>query len=573
MPQLDPTHPKPPLLVLTPSSQNTARGGHRLLQRSPRSRRKLVAGAAVAAVVSVVMLVTVFAVCLARLQRPLSQAAKRRRLSHTEDDSNELSSILDQCVDLQDEHGFHLPAYELIEEREATQKLVAMLHASASAFEGSRALVSPQSLELEGPLARYGPPQRPYITPQQLPHTEVWGGLSGAAIGPVGGPTAVKEGSFAGEEDAEGDLVSASHAHSSAPYDIAEALTAAMRATIDDDDDAAAAHGGDASAPQLVGWTSATPDNASAAALSPDAWLADLPTLEVPPVVQQSTKATESSLAAADDKRAGPVRRRRRRRVKQVDEIQQLEAAFAAAPGVVAPATSVQIKRSGGSDNQGCMEDQDLALHPFVRLPAVNPEELSRCFRPEYALTVKLNLLSPMDSFLEMRKLFAKPSLTVKEVERLLFEAENLANYAKDKLAFRINRRKPSYIFRRLSSLFMVFDYLMCAIETLGDKMLASSWWNEFTSKFETEFTLTDDWHMAQTRRASRLVNRISAALSIYKQGHRPPFEEVIALKRIVLTEHCTGSQLMHPLWKLWLQDDEEFLRSQGCLNKRPCDH
>ncbi|CDJ51475.1 hypothetical protein EBH_0000770 [Eimeria brunetti] len=518
------------------------------------------------------MLVSVFAVCLARLQRPLSQAAKRRRLSHTEDDSNELSSILDQCVDLQDEHGFQLPAYELIEEREATERLVAMLHASAAAFEGSRALVSAQSLELEGPLARYGPPQRPYITPQQLPHTEVWGGLSGAAIGPVGGPTAVKEGSFAGEEDAEGDLVSASHAHSPASYDIAKAFSAAMRATIGDDDDAAAAHGGDASAPQLVGWILSTPDNASAAALSPDAWLAYLPTVEFPLVVQQRTKATESALVAADEEGAGSLGGRRRNPRKQIDGKQQLEAISGLASGVPASATSAQRKRSSEGNNQGCMENQDLVLHPFVRLPAVNPQDVRRYFRPVYALTLKLNIVSPMRSFMEMRKLFAKPSLTAEEVDTLMLEAENLANYAKDKLVGPTTSGKPSYIFRKLSPLFMVFDCLMCTIETLGDKMLASSWWDEFASKFETEFSIPFDGKFEQTRTLSRLVNRISEALSIYKQGRRPPLTEIIELKRGILTQKCKGSQLQHPLWKFWLKDDDEFLRSLGRSRKRPYD-
>ncbi|CDJ51476.1 hypothetical protein EBH_0000780 [Eimeria brunetti] len=710
---------QPPLLASIPPSRNAANGGRRLLQRSPRSSRNLFAGAAVAAAVSLVMLVAVFAACQSRFQRPLSHAAKRRRLSYTEDDGDELSSILEQCLDFQEEHGFQLPVSERVDEREAKQRLVAMLHASAAAFEQRRVNVPPQSqqregrlalrgapqsmhitapqpprtavwrgpagaatapvrrptaegvvssyskgdpyadtafasqqtrahassqsLHLEGPLALYGAPQRMYMPIPQISRTAIWGGPNGAAVAPAagrtpegvasfspgehpygtvafvpqrrrahvaservqyegrfarsgaphrmytptpqlprmavwGGPsgaavaaarTAGGGGSFAAEENADRDATSVPHAHSSAPYDTAEAFSAAMLATIGDGVDAAAEDNDDASTTQLVGLTSVSPDNASAAALSADAWLAYLPTVEFPSVAQQWTKATETSLAAADEKGAASLGHMPPRPPEQMDGKQQLEAISGPASGVPASASSVQIKRSSEGNDQGSMEDQGLALHPFVRLPAVDPQDVRRYFRTAYALTLKLNIVSPMHSFMQMRKLFAKPSLTAEEVETLMFEAENLANYAKDKLRSPFSIRKPSYTFRKLSSLFMVFDYLMCTIETLGDKMLASSWWDEFASKFETEvtFVVPSERVSQQTRKLSNLVNRISEALSIYKQGRRPPLADVIELKRGILMHQYKGSQLRHPLWMLWLKDDDEFLRSRGRLS------
>ncbi|CDJ51474.1 hypothetical protein EBH_0000760 [Eimeria brunetti] len=867
-----------PLLVLTSPSRNTANGGRRLLQRSPRSSRNLFTGAAaVAAVVSLVVLVAVFAVCQARQHRQLVQAAERRRLSYTEDDSDEVSFILEQCLDLQEEHGFHLPLSERVDEREAKEGIVAMLHASAAAFQERRALASSQSVQyasrfaqsgvpenvqitprgllrttvwggpsgatvapaagptpegvvsfspeedpyadvvfapqqrrahvpsqslqfedrsalygasqgmqmptpqrprtavsggpsgaavapvagpttegvvsfspledpygdvafasqqrraqapsqgqqLEDPVAPYGAPQSMYMphpqqsrtavwrgrsgakvapvggrtaegvasfysaedpkrdvafvprrsrahvssqrvqyegrfgrsgasqsmymAPAQLPPTAVWGRPSGAAVAPVVGRTAEDVVSFYSEDDPYVDIVSTSHqrrahvasdmvqfedhfaqsgappnmymptaqlprtavwggpsgaeaaavagltpegvesfspeenpdghtafalqAHTSASYGGAETGAAAVPATVDDGGDTSSEGGGYASATQLAGWTSGSPEVASAAALSPDAWLADLPTLEFTPVVQQGTEATNSSLVAAGDMRASSLVHWPPTSSKPMNGKQQLEAAFAAATGVPGPATSVQRKRYSEGNRGGCIGNQDLAAHPFVRLPTVSPQDVRSCFRPEYALTLKLNILSPMDSFMEMRRLFAKPSLTAEEVDMLMFEAESLANYAKDKLTRQFQRRKSSYIFRKLSTLFMVFDNLVCTIHILGDKMLASSWWGEFASKFETDFIFPNAGFSTKTRMLSRLVNRLSAALSIYKKGNRPPLAEVIALKRRVLTQKCKGSQLMHPLWKLWLQDDDEFLRSRGCSRRRPYDN
>ncbi|CDJ51473.1 hypothetical protein EBH_0000750 [Eimeria brunetti] len=638
-----------PVPVLSFPSQTTATGRRWLLQRSPRSSRNLFAGAAaVAAVVSLVMLVAVFAVCQARRQRQLVQAAERRRLSYTGDDSDELSFILEQCLDLQEEHGLHLPLSERVDEKEAKQRLVAMLHASAAAFEQTRALASPQSVQYEGRFAHSGVPENVQITPRELPRaavwggpsgatvapaagprpegvtsfspeevpyggiafssqqrrehsssqrvqyegrftrngapqrmhmstpqrprTAVWGGPSGAAVGPVAGPTAGKDSSFAAEEAMIGDAIAASHSHSSAPYDIGKAFSAAILATIDGGGDAAAAHGDDASATQLVGLASVSPDNALAAALSPDAWLEDVPKLEVIQGVKQSTKATESPLVASNDKRDASVGRRRARPPRQIGK-QERQAVSGAASGVPGSATSGETKQSSEGNREGCIGNQDLALHPFVRLPKVNPQDVRSCFRLEYAKTERVSMLSPMESFIQMRRLFAKPSLTADEVETLMFEAECLVSYAKTRLAKPFRRRTSSYLFQKLATLFMFFDYLVCTIETVGDKMLANIWWDEFASSFNTDFNLPKLAKTRRTRLLNKLVNRLSEALSVYKRGRRPPFEVVIELKRLILTQSAyKGSQIMHPLWSLWLQDDKEFLLSRGCSKEGPSD-
>ncbi|CDJ51479.1 hypothetical protein EBH_0000820 [Eimeria brunetti] len=569
MPQLDKPHLQPALLVLTSPSQNTARGGRRLLQRGPRSSRKLFAGAAVAAVVSILMLVTVFAVCRARHQRSLAGAAAHRSLSYTEGDSDDLSSILDQCLDLQEERGLQLPVYDSVDEREAKERLVAMLHASAAEFEQRRALVSSQSVQSKGRLALRGASQRMDASSMHLPLMAASVGPSGAAVAPVAGRPAEGVVSFSPEKVLDGDTIFASHAHSLASYSRAEAGTDGVSAVDGDGDDG----DDDASARPLVGSPLGSPGNASVAALSPDAWLTDLPTDEFPPAVQKSTNAADSSAAATGDKGAASGGCRPSMASKQMDGKQHFEAVSVAASGVPASAGLVQTTSSSRDNMQGCFDDQDLTSHPFVRLPTVKPEDVLRCFRPECALTEDFKILTPMYSYTELRVLFAKPTLNAEEVEKLIFEAENLANYAKDKLTRPANKRKPSFLFKKLSSLFMLFDHLVCARKILGDKMLAHRWWDEFASKFETEFRLPSSASMEKTRLLNRHVNRLSVALSIYKKGDRPPPAEVIELKRLILTQQCKGSQLTHPLWKLWLKDDNQFLRPRDCSRKRPYDH
>ena len=148
-------------------------------------------------------------------------------------------------------------------------------------------------------------------------------------------------------------------------------------------------------------------------------------------------------------------------------------------------------------------------------------------------------------------------------------EAEVLASYATVKLGKPYTRRTANYLVRKLSSVLMVFDFLVCTIQLLGDKMNTDKWWPQFVKKFRTEYYFPETSPMRKTRALNKLVNRLSSALSVYKSGRRPDLREVVELKRIVITNAYRETQLWNPLWKIWMEDDDdEFCRRTGS----PCD-
>ncbi|CDI87768.1 hypothetical protein EPH_0055430 [Eimeria praecox] len=227
--------------------------------------------------------------------------------------------------------------------------------------------------------------------------------------------------------------------------------------------------------------------------------------------------------------------------------------------------------RAAGSDDNEAREAGELRLHPFVRLPMVNPEDVRRSFRVQFALSFQYGKASPMETYMTMRSLFAKASLTAQDVETLMLQAEILANYATDKLGRPHSRCTANYLVMKLASLLMVFDHLVCAIELLGEKMNTGSWWPEFVSKFRTDYLFPEAARTKKMEMLNKMVNRLSSALAIYKTGKRPPLKDVVELKRAILAHHYKGRQLSHPLWRLWLQDDKEF-SSSGYGSGNPSD-
>ncbi|CDJ31235.1 uncharacterized protein EMH_0065200 [Eimeria mitis] len=156
------------------------------------------------------------------------------------------------------------------------------------------------------------------------------------------------------------------------------------------------------------------------------------------------------------------------------------------------------------------------------------------------------------------------PSLDAHEVEELMNAAELLANYAAHRLAMPCSRCTASYLLVKLSSLLMAFDYLVCAAELLGEKMNTGKWWPEFVQLFRTDYRLSEIGGTRVGRMRKRLVNRLSAALAIYKQGKRPAPKEIIELKRVGLTQVSKDSHMSHRLWQLWIQDDKDFTYSSS---------
>ncbi|CDI83028.1 hypothetical protein EAH_00032290, partial [Eimeria acervulina] len=128
--------------------------GREVLQRGPR-RTKFLVGAVVC-IVSLVTLVALLAVCRSIQRRVSHGAATPRNLSDTAEDQ-ERSGILDQCLDLEAEHGIWGAGFEDSgDATEAKARLVSMLQVSSAAFEHMQILTSQGSQdEAHSPLSKF----------------------------------------------------------------------------------------------------------------------------------------------------------------------------------------------------------------------------------------------------------------------------------------------------------------------------------------------------------------------------------------------------------------------------------
>ncbi|CDI75089.1 hypothetical protein EPH_0004190 [Eimeria praecox] len=573
------------------SRQLTVRRGRKLVQRGPHQGKPLVG--AVASIVSLVTILTLLALCRTMQRRFSSTAAISRSLSGTEDDQLR-SEILEQCLDLEEEHGVGQAAASYAESRRETRaRLVAMLYQSAADFEQMRDS-NAQGLQEE---AQMLPPRKmprlneplPSTSHPQAPDNALGPGssraiMSNAVGGASGADARVTTDSAAAIGDGEQQLpmpklsnelglqgdVSASGLRSPAFLEL----------------------GASARPPTSL---SVLGVNRGEDVLSPEAWL-DYPSANAYPQVfkqravntasrnpeaeaSSSASATAGSVPTYEDPIGShadadqdtavtavlPVQ------MERAQEEEHLPAALDVTwDGLKGPDASTALRASRSDGWEPC-ETGSVRLHPFVRLPKVNPKDVYRSFRAQFALSFRYGRASPMRSYMTMRSLFAKASLTGEDVEALMTEAELLASYAANRLSQPQRRGKANYLVTKLSSVFMVLDYLVCTIELLGSKMNTGSWWSQFVQKFHTDYRFPEAGRTRKAEMLNRLVNRLSSALAIYKTGKRPPLEDVVELKRAVLTVAYRGSQLSHPLWELWIQDDREFCRS-GEGSTRPSD-
>ncbi|CDJ53360.1 hypothetical protein, conserved [Eimeria brunetti] len=556
--------------------------GRKSVKRGPLCSKFLVG--AVASIASFVTILTLLTVCRTTKRRLNTGAAAQRNLSDAEDEK-ERSDILEQCLDLEGELGLRLVASEpSAGAREAESRLTAMLYESTADFQRKQGLAS-QNWQDEVQLSPHKIPRFDDSWPSTLqPQTSVgafWQYSRRLEMGHVAG--AFGAGAWLGGDS---DVVFSANRKQGRVSEPDEKPNIqrdipALRSR------SSALYEGEVSARPLAS-LSVGRTNIDGDAMSPDAWL-DNPLANThphafhhaaveaarrhPTVAGASAVFFDAGSTAAHDGLAGRVGLRVPRthsggktaapslQGEEVEQVEHQEGAFhinldVAEP--LAPAKAARTTQTSSRGGEPC-EAGDISQHPFVRLPVVKAEDIHRSFRPEFALSHDLNVCSPMEIYTTMRSLFAKASLTAEEVETLMKEAELLANYAATKLLREHKRCKANYIIRKLSSLLMVFDYLVCTVELLGDKMNTGAWWTKFTQKFRTEYFFPEEARTVRTEILNKFVNRLSAALSVYKKLKRPPFHEIIELKRMILNHSYKGSQLSHRLWQLWIQDDQAF--------------
>ncbi|CDJ53359.1 hypothetical protein EBH_0056410 [Eimeria brunetti] len=557
--------------------------GSKILQRAP-DQGKTLRGALVS-VVSLVLILALLAECRRSQERLNSGAAVRRNLSDREDEE-ERSYIVEQCLALEEALGVRVGASGHGEDAsEGQARLVEMLYESAAAFERDR-LLAPQGLQDEThipphKIARYDEPW-PSTSHSQASVGSFWRYSSGVAMGD--GVSAFDADAWAREESGLFSGGDEEQRHVTKLYEtpgLQQDLSAFWKHV-------AAFREADASF-QLPASLSVGRAGSGEDAMTVDAWVNNPLTSPHPQAVKQRvmdtawgspmlaatgrTSSNAGSVAPSNELAvtgglAIPDAEATQRTAVQVTEregMQQVEdtavildSTLDALEGSVS-STAMRATMGGGGDLCGGV---DIRLHPFVRLPVVNPKDIHRRFRKEFVGPTTLRARTPMEAYTAVRRLFAKASLTAEDVEVLMKAAELVANYAMHRLANPCRRRTASHVFIRLSSLFMAFDLLVCTIELLGDAMITSSWWDGFVQMFHTNYVFPEVTKSEKTDMLVQVVKRLSSALSIYKRKKRPAFVEIIELKRQILKYTYKDTHLAHPLWTLWRQDDENFVSS-----------
>ncbi|CDI75088.1 hypothetical protein EPH_0004180 [Eimeria praecox] len=577
----------------------------KFVQRGPHRGKILVK--AVASIVSLASALALLAVCLT-IQRRLNPAGAVRRSLSDADDDPAPSDILEQCLDLEAERGQVQVLYEQDEgASEAKARLVAMLHEAAADFERKRDHHAySQGLQDEVHLPPPKVPRRSETLPF-MPHRQA----SDEAVRRASSMAVMDNAVSAFDADAwvathlglalgEGEQ----QQHISNPRGEPWLQWHVSAPQLDWPASVQGDEGAWPPLPLPVGGGKRSDD-----ALAPEAWLHGAsastfpqtysqgvvdPVLRKPVVGTMSVASTSvgpvptytesaGSVARADMGENNAVQATQMKGGEQIEHHESTAGATVDASDWSASATAVRASSSRGGEPCGAGDIRfhpfvrlplvnprdvrrsfraDFRFHPFVRLPLVNPRDVRRSFRADFALVHRFGRSTPMQSYTIMRTLFSKASLTANEVDALMMEAELLASYAAGRLTQPCSRCTANYLVLKLSSIFMVFDHLVCIIELLGDKMNTDSWWPQFVQKFRTDYSVPEAARMERTGMLNKLLNRLSSALAIYKTGKRPPLEDVVELKRAILTVAYKGSQLSHPLWELWIQDDREFSRS-----------
>ncbi|CDJ36271.1 LOW QUALITY PROTEIN: uncharacterized protein EMH_0073560 [Eimeria mitis] len=104
---------------------------------------------------------------------------------------------------------------------------------------------------------------------------------------------------------------------------------------------------------------------------------------------------------------------------------------------------------------------------------------------------------------------------------------------------------------------FLALDAIVSAMHVLGQQPSSCSWWEAFANCFDTSFRYPEP--ISRSQESARvnidLANRMLAAMSIYKTGNRPQFEEIIDLKRILFFSRYAPLYFRSFKWKAWRDD------------------
>lgn len=154
----------------------------------------------------------------------------------------------------------------------------------------------------------------------------------------------------------------------------------------------------------------------------------------------------------------------------------------------------------------------------------------------------------------DLHRLLVTPALDVEGINKLMHLTERLANYIWHAFSAGESNPPPKRFVISAGLRFLAFTLLYAAVEKVGRDL--PGWWLPMANEVLEGFTDFAPRLPGMALNPNReLAHSLAAALAFYKTGNAPPSEEVLRLKRLLLTAQGAPAHFRSSKW--------DFLRKE----------
>ncbi|CDJ32192.1 LOW QUALITY PROTEIN: uncharacterized protein EMH_0042570 [Eimeria mitis] len=200
----------------------------------------------------------------------------------------------------------------------------------------------------------------------------------------------------------------------------------------------------------------------------------------------------------------------------------------------------------------------EILVHPFVRLPTLNPD-----VRPEDIILDHWDDCGRYEPLINNLKVIRRISLqgmiTLQEANQMVSAAQKLATRALFSMASSVDSMKPSGAAESLGRRFLVFNAFYAVLRVVGETEELRKLWDAMVASVPTRYS-----HIPRLPVEGKygfyytLAKQLSAALEMYKLGGEPADEEIIELKRKMFCMKFSPKCFLGPSWTPWRTDDPQ---------------